>query len=605
MILLALQAALGMLLLALAAAGAGFPLFRRLGSAFHPWERLAFCLLGGWGVFSLALYLIGQVLFSRWIIFVVTFGFAALGSRFLWGVWRHRELSGPWMEKRALLPAAIVIFLLLVTTIAGLAPVVGDWGSDTVAYHLLGPKVWLRAGVIRPVADNCHTAFPQTAETMYAALFAIGGPSAPCFADFFTFGLLLAVSASLAMRCGLDATGGWWVAAIVATMPAVFRGAHFAFVDGLYAAFFLAVARIALDAENPFEWTSFGVFRGLLIATKYTGLLAVPVLAVGMVFLRRKSDQEKRRRSSEGFAFAGIATLLVAAGYYVRNWLVLGCPIYPPPPGLVHLCHAKYLSAQAVLDFHQYILRRGAGLGRGPLAFLLLPFNLTYHTANFNGGGGIGLVPLGLAPIGIFTMRKSLTMKFLVILAGLLTLAWFLTQQESRFLIHVYVIAAVFGVIGWRHCELFGGRIRRLVAGLLVGVSVLYGVFMIAKTEADPIRAVFSAPYAAKRRAEQIPYVESFGFLNRDPSVNNVLILDRSVPPFYLDKNYVKPVGQWGELTVPGVTQPQDALGAMGRLSITHVLDVNSEVAPFQVHQPAANLHLVFEAKNQRVYRVE
>src|SRR5258708_22783245 len=104
MILLALQAALGMLLLALAAAGAGFPLFRRLGSAFHPWERLAFWLLGGWGVFSLALHLIGQVLFSRRIIFVVTFGFAALGSRFLSGGWRHRRLAGPSMAKRPFLP---------------------------------------------------------------------------------------------------------------------------------------------------------------------------------------------------------------------------------------------------------------------------------------------------------------------------------------------------------------------------------------------------------------------------------------------------------------------------------------------------------------------
>ncbi|HET6930759.1 MAG TPA: hypothetical protein VFI45_10605 [Candidatus Acidoferrum sp.] len=605
MILLALQAAWGLLLLSLAAAGVGFPVFRRIGTAFHPWERVVLSLLGGWGMLSLVLYLIGQVAFSRWMIFVVTCGFAALGLRFIWEGWRHRETPGPRVEKRALLPAALVMFILLVTAVAGLAPVAGDWGSDAVAYHLLGPKVWLRAGVIRPVADNCHTAFPQTAETMYAALFAIGGPSAPCFADFFTFGLLLAVAASLATRCGLDAKSGWWVAAIVATMPAVFSGAHFAFVDGLYAAFFLAVVRIALDAENLFEWTSLGIFRGLLVATKYTGLLAVPVLAVGFAFLRRKGDQEKWGRSLEGFAFAGIATLAVAAGYYVRNWLLLGCPIYPPPPGLVHLCQAKYLSAQAVLDFHQYILRRGAGLGRGPLALLLLPFNLTYHTANFHGAGGIGLVPLGLAPIGIFTMRKSLAAKFLVILAGLLTLAWFLTQQESRFLIHVYVIAAVFGVIGWHHCELFGGRIRRFVAGLLVGVSVLYGLFMIVKVETDSIHAVFSTPYAAKRRAEQIPYVESFDFLNRDPSMNRVLILDRSVPPFYLDQNYVKPFGQWGELTVLGVTSPQDALAAMGRLSITHVLDVNSEVAPFQVHQPAANLHLVFEAKNQRVYRVE
>ncbi len=128
---------------------------------------------------------------------------------------------------------------------------------------------------------------------------------------------------------------------------------------------------------------------------------------------------------------------------------------------------------------------------------------------------------------------------------------------------------------------------------------------MIVKAEADPIHAVFSAPYAAKRRAEQIPYVESFDFLNHDPSVNDVLILDRSVPPFYLEKNYVKPVGQWGELTVPGVTSPAQAIEAVAKLRVTHVLDVNSEVAPFQVRQPAAGLHLVFEAKNQRVYRIE
>jgi len=34
------------------------------------------------------------------------------------------------------------------------------------------------------------------------------------------------------------------------------------------------------------------------------------------------------------------------------------------------------------------------------------------------------------------------------------------------------------------------------------------------------------------------------------------------------------------------------------------VLDVNSTVAPFQVQEPAAGLQLVFEAENQRVYRV-
>lgn len=599
--LLALQATLGVLLLALAAAGAGVALFHRTGAPFRPWERLTFSFLGGWGLFSLALYLIGQFVFSRRMIFLATVGSAALGTRFLWRAWRRGELPRPCVEKRALLPAAIVVFILLVTAVAGLAPVVGSWETDTVAYHLLGPKVWLRAGIIRPVADNCHTAFPQTAETMYAALFAIGGPVAPCFADFFTLALLLAVSASLGIRCGLDPPGGWWVAAVVATTPAVFAGAHLAFVDGLYAAFFLAAVRIALDADGLIEWTSFGVFAGLLIATKYTGLLALPVLAVGLAI---QSKNAKWKRPSAQLASAVIATALVGAAYYVRNWVLLGCPIYPPPPGLVHFCHAKYLSAQAVQDFHRYILQRGAGLGRGPLAFLFLPFNLTYHTANFHGAGGIGLVPLGLAPIGILATRKSPSTKLLVILAALSVLAWFLTQQESRFLINVYAIAIVFGVIGWRNSEMSGRRLERAAACLLVGVSLLYGLFMIVKPEVDSIHAVFSAGYAAKRRTQLVPYVESFDYLNQNPSVKEVLILDRSVPPFYLNKNYVKPVGQWGELTVAGVKTPQDALAAMRSLSITHVLDVNSTVAPFQVREPAAGLQLVFEAENQRIYRV-
>lgn len=599
--LLALQATLGVLLLALAAVGTGFALFHRVGVPFRPWERLTFSSLGGWGLFSLALYLVGQFVFSRRMIFIATVGSALLGTRFLWRAWRRVELPAPCLEKRAILPAAIAVSILLITAVAGLAPVVGSWDTDTVAYHLLGPKVWLRAGIIRPVADNCHTAFPQTAETMYAALFAIGGPVAPCFADFFTLGLLLAVSASLGIRCGLDPPGGWWVAAIVATTPAVFAGAHFAFVDGLYAAFFLAAVRIALDADGLIEWTSFGVFAGLLIATKYTGLLALPVLAVGLAFQSKKA---KWKRPSAQLAAAVIAATLVGAAYYVRNWVLLGCPIYPPPPGLVHLCHAKYLSVQTVQDFHRYILQRGAGLGRGPLAFLLLPFNLTYHTANFHGAGGIGLVPLGLAPIGILATRKSPSTKLLLILAALSVLAWFLTQQESRFLTSVYAIAIVFGVIGWRNSEMSGRRLERVAACLLVGASLLYGLFMIVKPEADSIHTVFSAEYAAKRRAQLVPYVESFDYLNQNPSVKKVLILDRSVPPFYLDKNYVKPVGQWGELTVEGVKSPQDALAAMRSLSVTHVLDVNSSVAPFQVQESAAGLQLVFEAENQRVYRV-
>jgi hypothetical protein len=58
------------------------------------------------------------------------------------------------------------------------------------------------------------------------------------------------VAARLPMRLGLNSCQEWWVAAIVGTMPAVYLGSHACFVDGLYAAFVLAAARIGFNAQR-------------------------------------------------------------------------------------------------------------------------------------------------------------------------------------------------------------------------------------------------------------------------------------------------------------------------------------------------------------------
>ena len=601
----ALHAMFGVFALGIAALGAGYFFFQWLPAGFRTWERWAFAFGGGWGLLSLVLYLIGQIDFSRRMIFVLVFLFALIGAGLLWKGFRSGEFRAVRVNLIRSLPAVFVLLIILMTAISGLAPVTGDWSSDTVAYHLLGPKVWLRAELIRPVLDNCHTAFPQTAETLFGALYALGGASGPCLVDFLTLGFLLFVAASLAMRCGLDSTGVWWVAAIVATMPAVFSGAHLAFVDGLYAAFFLAAVRVGLDAERFSEWAIFGAFCGFTIATKYTGLLAIPILFVCVLLFRVAQDRQRSRGVIAGCGWAAAVAAILAAPYYIRNWVLLGCPIYPPPPGLVHFCSAKYLSREAIQNFHRYILARGAGLGEGPLSFLLLPFNLTYHTANFHGAGGIGLVPLGLAPIGLWSFRKDIAVRYLALLSFLLTAAWFVTQQESRFLIHVYVMAAILGVSGWRKSRLTGGTLAKVVAGSLVAASLLYGTFMILNSQRNAVHAAVSPSYAETIREKQIPFVKSFEYLNGEPTVAKVLILDRSVPPFYLEKAYVKPVGQWGELTVPGIADASQALAVAKELGITHVLDVCSELSTFQVKADDARLKLVFESTNQRIYQVE
>jgi hypothetical protein len=139
----------------------------------------------------------------------------------------------------------------------------------------------------------------------------------------------------------------------------------------------------------------------------------------------------------------------------------------------------------------------------------------------------------------------------------------------------------------------------------LVAVSLGYGLFMIGKNWPRDVRAVFSPAYAEAQRRRDIPFFESFQYLNHRPEVKKVLILDRSVPPFYCEKDYLKPVGQWGERTLPGGIGPLEAVQQARELGVTHILDVNSSIAPFQITEPRAGLTLALELANQRIYRVD
>jgi hypothetical protein len=606
MLRLFLGAFAGLTSVAIAAFGAGAWISRVLPESFRRFERAAFVLLGGLGILSTLLFLVGQLSFTRSSISLIVIPLCAVGLFIVFRAFSRADTVSPARSRLPVVPVALVLFILSLTALCGLAEITGDWGNDAVAYHLLGPKVWLRNGVILPVADNCHTAFPPIPETLFAALWSMGGARTPGFSSFLTFALLLAAAASLAIRVGLSSAEAWWVAALVGTMPAVYNGSHSCFVDGMFAAFVIAACRIGLDAKRLREWVAFGLFCGFAIGTKYIGLLAVPAIILCILVVNREEFRKEFLRGAGGIALAIAVAFLTASPYYIRNWLQLGCPIYPPPPGYPAFCSPRYFSAEAISEFHAYIRHRGAGLGRGLRAFLLLPFNLTYHTSNFHGAGGIGLCPLALGPIGILAFRSKPVTRVLALSMFLLLFLWFLTQQESRFLIHVYVISTVFAVLGWREVVASQRRFSKYLVVLVVLLSCSYGIFMIVKARIDDARTVLSPRFAAVKRETSIPYLASFNYLNRESSVQRVLILDNSVPPLYLDKDYLKPIGQWGERTLPGAPDSHQALAQAlaHQLGVSHVLDVHSVYSAFQIKPGSPELLLVFETPDQRVYRL-
>src|SRR5262245_39996629 len=261
MLVLVLMATLTIAVLAVAAFGAGSWISPRLSPAFTKLDRLALSWLGGIGLLSLSLFIVGQWRFSRDAVGAVCLIALLFAVRPLFQL--TREIRNSYYERRILkAPALIVLPILFMIGFSSLAEITGDWSIDAVSYHLLGPKVWIREGVIRPVPDNCHTAMPQTGETLFATAMIFGGLRSPGLWNFTTFLALLLLAASITTRAGFTSSETWWAILLIVTMPAVVTGSTHAFVDGLYAAFVLAAARVAFDGVTNADFLIVGIFVG-------------------------------------------------------------------------------------------------------------------------------------------------------------------------------------------------------------------------------------------------------------------------------------------------------------------------------------------------------
>jgi hypothetical protein len=568
------------------------------------WDRFAAMAAGGIGLLGTILFLIGLVAFSRTVILIILIPAAALGC---WRLYQEGRQRGAALrpDHVAIVPAAIIAVVLVITLLGGLAQPVGDIKMDAIAYHFLGPRVWLRDGNIHVLPDECLTAFPANVETTFAALMGIGGTRAPELFALIGLCVLLLVSYGFAIRLGLDARGAWWAMALIATMPVVYRGAYGGFVDAIFSSFILLALRFALDAEETGEYLLAGMFGGLAAGTKYTGLPAVVLIVTAAVLLAAVRQGAPAAKNFSRFAALALTAAAFASPWYVRNWVAVGSPIYPPPPGLLHFFHIKYMSPEAIDALAVIVRKEGLGMGHGFSSLLLLPFNFTFHPANFlNGAGGVGVCLLALAPFGMLLRWKDPFTGALVFFSFMEVLGWFVTEQEARFLIHVYVLLAIFAIWGWREIAARSPRTGRVLAGAAVACSILYGLILIVPARVGDIHAATSANFEAERKSREIPYVESFAYLNTEDRVKKVLILEPRVPTFYLKKDYLKPIGRFGEQAVPEGNDFQLLAGKLNAYGITHILDVRLDGKDFRVPESADHLELVLEREDQRVYRV-
>jgi len=488
------------------------------------------------------------------------------------------------------IPCAVVL-------VAGCAEPLGDIGNDTISYHLLGPEVWLRHARIEPVLDHSHTAFPALVEVLYACAMVIHGPSTVGAMSALFFCVLCALVYETTRWIGGSVVAARIAIGLSATMGALEFSAGSGFIDVPVACFILAGVRELFSRDRP-RLVPAGALMGFGLASKYTGLMWLGIAAI--VFASGEILSGKLFSAVRRTAVLAAVALVIGCPWYIRNYIELGSPIVPPPPGLSEVFSVEFMPGESVEKFHDYIKDRGKGVGRSFFHFLSLPFTLTLVPALFHCGAGNGVALLALSPVGVYVVaRMSRAGLLLVAFAFLQSMAWFVTQQEMRFLIPVLAVCCACAAIG---AAWLWPRSGVIIQGLIVVIilsSYGYGLLTEVRNRGEELGAVASEASAERRRQKMIPYRAAFDFLNRAPGVVKILIINPVVPPYYLDRDYIKVSGPYGELPYGSITIEQ-TLERVAGWGVTHLMDVE----PFQISLDDSRFRLIFEGTKVRIFRL-
>lgn len=261
-----------------------------------------------------------------------------------------RPPSAPSDSPAVALAAGLALgYVLAISSIMSVQPVLAN---DPLTYHFPAAVHWLQTGRLALFEtwffNPANTYSPLAGSTFIAWWMAPLGSDVlartvqqpPVFLAFFA---LIRLARGLGVGAAVAS-----VAALGLVVCRPFARQCFVEKDDLYVAAFFMAAAAGLTKDrlkDPLAPWRIGVAVGMLLATKYTTLLALPVLALAMDAPSRAGWRYRQWTIALG------VTLLLAGPWYLRNALLTGNPLFPVDlPGLNGLFSTARSTAFSSLD---------------------------------------------------------------------------------------------------------------------------------------------------------------------------------------------------------------------------------------------------------------
>jgi hypothetical protein len=475
--------------------------------------------------------------------------------------WRRRQATVMSAETRS--PRGIVMLLAGVQALALCAALAPPTANDTLLYHLALPKAWIGAGGMVEIADNVARFYPLGAEMQCVWAMLLGQPwsarvgEAAAMVAVFAFApLLVLVTHGWARERGLSPRWASLAALTVATIPTVYWVAGNGYIDLALTAYTLlavrALARWWTTAEAT--WLRHMAFAvGAALAVKLSAaVLVLPLLLLVLVRWLRRGDVGSAG-AGDAPAPAGIqtgvvcvlVTTVLAAPWYVRNWLQTGSPFFPFFPDVWSGSAPGWDLDRARLYESLFLMygRPGTVLDDVLAPVLLSVIGQPELPNRYDGVLGIALLfALPALVWACWTRRLDVELRLAVTVSSVLYLVWLASSQQFRYLlpaVPLLVVAAMASAA--RAAESVGLPLERAFSRMFIAAAAVNALLVVSWfAELAPVRVVLGGETRDSFLARRLDYYGYYRIINRElaPDVR-VWLIDMRRDTYHIERPHV------------------------------------------------------------------
>jgi hypothetical protein len=455
-------------------------------------------------------------------------------------------------ENHARIFLAVILGLFLLSTI--LQAAAPPYVRDSLVYHLLCPKEYLKATRLVHIKGNLFSAFPKGHEVLMTVLLGLGGDRAAQ-----GFSILQQVAAIGALYSLIRIMVGPWSSAVCtlgyATVPPVIYVTGCGYVEpallmtlggSASVLFFFLRSREqkSIAGSTGFRTIALvGFLAGWMPALKYNGLIYLGLIGLILVW------SYKRAPSREGLAVIGIFSLSAGPGlcWMAWNWITLGNPVYPMAWGLFggrNWDESRALAMSLYLDTY--------GMGKSLWDYLMLPWRLAFSgrfdTVRFDGAIGPFLIILLILTVTsaiLLIRRKSapVMMKETGVMFVLSAAFFVFGTQQVRFWLPSQLLGCAFvaPVAGLVADFARNRRILKMVLFLTIAASLAWNMAFLSKQfiTAGYYKPVLGMEGERAFLIRKVPGYPALEFINRNlPENSYTLCVWTGAYGYYLNRNY-------------------------------------------------------------------